>query len=139
MIKNDRMTMAHSLEARVPFTDMNLVNFLASVPVQIKFKGRNKKHLLKSALRGMLSSNILNKKKIGLEMPYSKWMLYELREMVEHVLSPESLGSAGFFNINGVRKLWDEHKTMIMDHGRALWGLVNYMLWYKIYINRESF
>jgi asparagine synthase (glutamine-hydrolysing) len=139
MIKNDRMTMAHSLEARVPFTDINLVNFLASVPVNIKFKRGNKKHLLKSSMKGMLSSKILNKKKIGLEIPYSKWMLNELLELTEYVLSPKNLVSTGFFNAGAVKKLWTEHKTKVYDHGRVLWGLVNYMLWYKIFVDKESF
>jgi asparagine synthase (glutamine-hydrolysing) len=139
MIKNDRMTMAHSLEARVPFTDKNLVKFLATVPVHLKFKGRNKKHLLKSAMRGVLSPRILNKKKIGLEMPYSQWMLAELRDMVEDVLSPEAIRATGFISSQGVTRLWEEHKQKKRDHGRALWGLINYMLWYRIYIARESF
>ncbi len=138
MIKNDRMTMAHSLEARVPFTDKKLVEFLSTVPVKLKYKGRNKKHLLKSALKGMLTPRILNKKKIGLEMPYSKWMLTELRDIVESVLSPETVRSTGFINAEGVNRLWEEHKQKKVDHGRALWGLVNYLLWYKVYIARES-
>ena len=139
MIKNDRMTMAHSLEARVPFTDKKLVEFLATVPVRLKFKGRNKKHLLKGAMRGMLSPMILNKKKIGLEMPYSRWMLNELRDIVESVLSPEAIRSTGFINGKGIARLWGEHKQKKADHGRALWGLVNYMLWYQVYIAGKSF
>lgn len=139
MIKNDRMTMAHSLEARVPFTDRNLVQFLSTVPVDIKFKGRNKKHLLKAALKDKLSPKILKKKKIGLEMPYSKWMLSELQDLFEYVLSTESLKMTGFIDPSGVRQLWEEHKAKKVDHGRSLWGLANYMFWYKIYIARESF
>ncbi len=134
MIKNDRMTMAHSLEARVPFTDIELVNFLSSVPVDLKFKKRNKKHLLKSALKGFLPSKILQKKKVGLELPYSKWMLSELRDIVEETLSETNLHAAGLFNAKGVRDLWEEHKSKQFDHGRALWGLLNYMLWYDMYL-----
>ena len=134
MIKNDRMTMAHSLEARVPFTDIELVDFLSSVPVDLKFKNRHKKYLLKSALRGFLPSIILQKKKVGLEMPYSKWMLSELRDIVEDTLSETKLHATGLFNAKGVRHLWEQHKLKRFDHGRALWGLLNYMLWYDMYI-----
>ncbi len=139
MIKNDRMTMAHSMEARVPFTDRNLVQFLSTVPVDIKFKGWNKKYLLKAALKDKLPAKILNKKKIGLEMPYSKWMLTELRDLFEYVLSPQSLKMTGFIDPKGVGQLWEEHKAKKVDHGRALWGLANYMFWYKIYMAGESF
>lgn len=139
MIKNDRMTMAHSLEARVPFTDRRLVDFLATVPVGLKFKGRNKKHLLKSAMEGILTPRILNKKKIGLEMPYSRWMVNELRGLVEDVLSPESIHRTGFIDSRGVTRLWEAHKQKKADHGRALWGLVNYLMWYRVYIDGESF
>ena len=69
MIKNDRMSMAHSLEARVPFTDPELVEFLARVPSKLKMPRMRKKHLMRSAMEGVLPESILNKKKVGLEMP----------------------------------------------------------------------
>ena len=137
MIKNDRMTMAHSLEARVPFTDVELVRFLSSVPVELKLKNRKKKYLLKSALKGLLPNEILEKKKVGLEMPYSQWMVAELRHIVEDTLSESSLHASGLFNPRGVRRLWEEHLEKRFDHGRPLWGLLNYMLWYKMYIGRS--
>jgi asparagine synthase (glutamine-hydrolysing) len=76
----------------------------------------------------------LQKKKVGLEMPYSKWMLSELRDIVEETLSENKLHATGLFNAKGVRHLWEEHKLKQFDHGRALWGLLNYMLWYDIYL-----
>jgi asparagine synthase (glutamine-hydrolysing) len=139
MIKNDRMTMAHSLEARVPFTDNNLVNYLASVPVHYKLKGLKKKFLLRSSFNGMLPKSIIKKKKVGLEMPYSHWFIHEWRDMVEDLLSEAKLNSTGLFNTKGVRQIWAEHQAKKIDHGRALWGLVNYMLWHEIYIEKHNF
>lgn len=136
MIKNDRMTMAHSLEARVPFTDMELVNFLATVPINFKLKGTKKKHLLRSALDGLLPQAVLQKKKVGLEMPYSRWLLVELRDLVETVLSTSKLNSTGLFNANGIRHLWEEHQALRVNNGRILWGLLNYMLWYEIHFGK---
>lgn len=139
MIKNDRMTMAHSLEARVPYTDNELVGFLATVPVGLKLKGTRKKHLLRSALRGLLPPVILNKKKVGLEMPYSRWLREEFRDLSEHYFAPGHLDSTGFFAAQGVRRLWEEHLARRADHGRFLWGLLNFLLWHEAYIERRDF
>ncbi len=139
MIKNDRMTMAHSLEARVPYTDNELVGFLATVPVGLKLKGTRKKHLLRSALRGVLPPVILTKKKVGLEMPYSRWLREEFRDLSEHYFAPSHLHSTGLFDAQGVRRLWEEHLARQVDHGRFLWGLLNYLLWHEAYIERRDF
>lgn len=136
MIKNDRMTMAHSLEARVPFTDTELVEFLATVPVNFKLKGLRKKHLLRSALDGLLPRVVLQKKKVGLEMPYSQWLRNELCDMAEEMLFDSRLNSTGLFNLDGIRRLWEEHQNAKVDHGRILWGLMNYFLWFDIYIRK---
>ena len=138
MIKNDRMTMAHSLEARVPFTDRPLVEFLATVPVDLKLKGTRKKHLLRSAMEGILPQAVLDKKKVGLEMPYSRWLRGEWRDLGEHALAPDRLSATGLFDPKGVQALWDQHQSKRIDHGRALWGLINYMTWYEIYIEKGN-
>jgi asparagine synthase (glutamine-hydrolysing) len=139
MIKNDRMTMAHSLEARVPFTDNELVRFMATVPVDYKMKGIRKKHLLRKALEGILPGSVLNKKKVGLEMPYSRWFRFELRDIAEETMSFKKLNSTGLFNGKRIRQLWNEHLGLRVDHGRFFWGLLNYMLWYDVYIERKVF
>ncbi|MBN2535159.1 MAG: asparagine synthase (glutamine-hydrolyzing) [Spirochaetales bacterium] len=139
MIKNDRMSMAHSIEARVPFTDNDLVRFLATVPVKYKMKGLRKKHLLRKGLEGLLPREILDKKKVGLEMPYSRWFRAELRELTEEMVSEKRLEQTGLFNGKKIRSLWDEHMTMKKDHGRFFWGLLNYMLWHDVYIEKQDF
>lgn len=139
MIKNDRMTMANSLEARVPFTDNDLVRFLASVPVNHKLPRNKKKYLLRTAMQAYLPKEITTKKKVGLEMPYSSWLRNELREMAEDVLSPEKLNSTGLFNSKAITALWNEHQNMVVDHGRFFWGLLNYMLWYSLYIEKGNY
>jgi asparagine synthase (glutamine-hydrolysing) len=138
MIKNDRMTMAHSLEARVPFTDVDLVQFLSTVPVDQKLVGLKKKHLLRSAMAGLLPKPVLQKKKVGLEMPYSHWMRHDLRDFAAEVLLSPEVRTTGLFDAAGLRKLWDEHQAMKVDHGRALWGLLNYLLWYDLYLRRRN-
>ena len=94
--------MANSLEARVPFTDNELVGFLASVPVEYKLPRDRKKYLLRTAMREFLPGEIVTKKKVGLEMPYSSWLRKELRDMAEEVLSARRLEATGLFNANHI-------------------------------------
>ena len=134
MIKNDRMSMAHSLEARVPMTDPNLTEFMASVPPRLKMTRGRKKHIMREALLDLLPPTILNKKKVGLEMPYSRWFKRELNDLLMKYLAPDRLAATGLFQPDAAQSLIDEHLRGRYDHGRALWGLLNYMMWHEMYI-----
>jgi asparagine synthase (glutamine-hydrolysing) len=139
MIKNDRMTMAHSLEARVPFTDAELFRFLATVPDGLKLPGLRKKHLLRTAMRGVLPPKVLSKKKVGLEMPYSTWFRGPLKELAGDMLRGSAVLSSALLDPAGISMLWDEHQRMQRDNGRALWGLLNYAMWYDMYIASDGY
>jgi asparagine synthase (glutamine-hydrolysing) len=139
MIKNERMTMAHSIEVRVPFTDNNLVHFLSTMPVHYKMKGMRKKNLMRGAMKGILPEEIIEKKKVGMEMPYSKWFCNELKDYAEHYFSLKKLDNTGLFQGKKVRTLWQEHLDLKVDHGRFLWGLLSYMLWHEAYIEKRNF
>jgi asparagine synthase (glutamine-hydrolysing) len=134
MIKNDRMTMAHSLEARVPFTDPEFTGFLATVPPKLKMKNRRKKHIMREAMKNDLPATILNKKKVGLEMPYSKWLKTELRDLMMTYLGPENIKKTGIFSPEPVAVLISDHLSGKRDNGRPLWGMLNYMMWHELYI-----
>ena len=133
MIKNDRMSMAHSLEARVPFTDPDLTEFMSRVPERIKLPGLRKKRVMREALTGVLPDSILNKKKVGLEMPYARWLRSEMRDLTDRYLGPANIEATGLFRPEAVGQLVEEHLSGRRDHGRALWGLLNVMLWLEIY------
>lgn len=133
MIKNDRMTMAHSLEARVPFTDHELTEFMSRVPGGRKLPGFRKKHLMRAALRGLLPPEILNRKKVGLELPYSKWLTRELKDVLLEYCGPGRVAETGLFRPAAVKALVDDHLAMRRDHGRPLWGLLNFMMWHELY------
>lgn len=136
MIKNDRMTMAHSLEARVPFTDPELTAFMATVPPKLKMKKMRKKHIMRLAMKNDLPDSILNKKKVGLEMPYSRWLKHELNGLMMKYLGKENLEKTGLFQPEQVKTLIDNHISGKRDNGRALWGMLNYMMWYELYIQQ---
>lgn len=134
MIKNDRMSMAHSLEARVPMTDIDLIRFMAQVPPRLKLPRLRKKNIMRRAMQGILPPEILNKKKVGLEVPYSRWLKNELKDVVTCYLGPKNINERGLFKPKAVQALVDEHLSGRRDNGRALWGLLNYMIWLELYI-----
>jgi asparagine synthase (glutamine-hydrolysing) len=134
MIKNDRMTMAHSLEARVPFTDPELTEFMSTVPPGMRFPGLRKKHLMRLALAGHLPRSILQRKKVGLELPYSRWFTGELKDVLLDYCGPDRMEGTGLFRPEAAQSLVAEHLAMRRDHGRALWGLLNFMMWHELYI-----
>ncbi len=133
MVKNDRMSMAHSLEARVPMTDPELTEFMSRVPSRLKLRHFRKKHILRRAMDGILPSTILQKKKIGLEIPYSRWLKNELNDLLMTYLAPNRIAETGLFRPEPIKTLIDDHIAGRHDHGRALWGLLNYMIWLEMY------
>ena len=96
--------------------------------------GLKKKYVMKHALRGLLPESILRKKKVGLEMPYSRWFRRELKDVVDDYLGPERVAASGLFDPSGIRALVSEHMEARADHGRAIWGLLNYMMWMDLYL-----
>ncbi|NJD18912.1 MAG: asparagine synthase (glutamine-hydrolyzing), partial [Gemmatimonadetes bacterium] len=134
MVKNDRMTMAHSLEARVPFTDPELTEWMARVPARVKLPGLSRKHVMREALRGLLPPEILAKKKVGLEMPYSRWLATDLEDVLLDWCGPERVHAVGVFRPAAVAALVTEHLERRHDHGRPLWALMNFMMWHEAYL-----
>lgn len=134
MVKCDRMTMAFSLEARVPFTDLSLVRYVMSLPDRVRLPGFHQKYLLRQAMAGVLPNAIVRKKKVGMEIPYSRWFCNEWRERAEVYFATEKASCGGVLNAVAVRKYWNEHLNKVADHGRLLWGLLNYIFWYDLYI-----
>ena len=138
MIKNDRMSMAHSLEARVPFTDNEVTEFMSRVSPRLKLPVLRKKYIMRRALQGILPPAILKKKKVGLEMPYSAWFKNELKDVLLCYCGAKRISETGLFRPEAVKALVDEHLAGRYDHGRALWGLLNFMVWHDLYIAKPS-
>ena len=128
------MTMAHSIEARVPFTDLELVNVMSTIPGKYKLKGFNKKHILKEIMKPYLPQSILNKKKVGLEIPYSTWFKNELKDLFNEEVSRHKVNCVGFLNYNFIEQKWHEHLNNSKDNGRFLWSVLNFMVWHRLNI-----
>jgi asparagine synthase (glutamine-hydrolysing) len=136
LVKVDRMSMANSLEIRVPFLDYTFVEFAATIPSRLKLKGFTSKYILKKALASRLPTEILNKKKIGFDIPLGPWIRTELREFVRDTLAPEALKRHGYFDETFVRKVLDEHLAGTHNHRQLLWPLVIFQYWHDRYAAR---
>lgn len=124
LTKVDRVTMAHSIEGRVPLLDHPLVEFLAGVPEELKLRGFTTKYLLRRAIRDKLPRRIVRGRKRGFNVPLPAWLATDLRAFVGDVLSPERVAARGLFRPAMVSRLIDEHAGRRADHSRTLWTLI---------------
>jgi len=137
LVKTDRMTMANSLEARCPFLDQQLVEYAAKIPSELKLKGMTTKYILKRALKGLVSREIIHRKKHGFGVPVGHWFRTSLREYVrDTLLSPDAL-RRGYFREETLRQLIDEHQSGKRDHGHRLWSLLTFEVWHRVFIDQE--
>lgn len=134
LVKVDRMSMANSLEIRVPFLDYTFVDFATSIPNSLKLKGFTTKYILKKAMAKDLPPDILRRKKIGFDIPLGVWIQNELRDFAADVLSPAGLRKHGFFNEDFVQRILAEHLSGAHNHRQLLWPLIIFQFWYHEYI-----
>jgi asparagine synthase (glutamine-hydrolysing) len=130
----DRMSMAHSLEVRVPFLDHQVLEFAATIPPNLKLRGMERKHILKRAVADLLPSSILERKKMGFSIPLTVWFRGELRPFVEETLSRQAITETGVFSYDAVRRLLDDHFELRANVDNQIWGLITFMIWYRDYI-----
>ncbi|MBV9309778.1 MAG: hypothetical protein JOZ73_03045, partial [Solirubrobacterales bacterium] len=129
LVKTDRMSMANSLEARVPFLDPVVSDLALSLPTKLKVQGLSKKRLLRRAARPLIPAHIVHARKRGFSIPAAAWLRGELEPFAREVLSAERTRSQGYFEPDYVTGLLDEHVSRREDHSRALWGLMSFSLW----------
>jgi asparagine synthase (glutamine-hydrolysing) len=127
LLKVDRTTMAHSLEARVPFLDNDLVRFALGVPGQYKIRGRVTKRLLREAADGLLPEATRRRRKQGFNLPCGEWLRTSLAPLVRELFSTPALPE--LLHGSFVDELWKEHQTGRRDHATKLWSLVTLQLW----------
>lgn len=134
LVKVDRMSMANSLEIRVPFLDHEFVGFAATVPSSLKLKGLTAKYILKKTMAKVLPEEILTRKKIGFDIPLGIWIRNELKDFVTDILSQTHLKEHGFFNAPYIENLLKEHFNGIHNHRQLLWPLIIFQFWYNHYM-----
>lgn len=129
----DAASMAHGLEARVPFLDHEFVELCSRIPPNLKMRGLQEKHILRRALEGALPPEILKRRKRGLSAPLWPWQ-GRLPEFVEDALSKNSLHKKGYFNPQYVRHMLEQHQNAKANFGRELIGVLNVQLWDDLFI-----
>src|SRR3954462_4550960 len=135
LTKVDRMSMAHSIESRVPLLDNQVIDFAATLPASLKIKDGRRKHVLKEVAATLVPRAILDRKKQGFGVPLGTWFRGNLRELfADTLLSPASL-QRGYFQTAFIRRIVDEHLTGKRDHTLRLWQLVVFEKWQQQYVN----
>ena len=137
LVKTDRASMAHSLEARVPFLDPAVTNFAAALPAKHRVHGLRKKVLLRKAVAPLVPREIVRGKKRGFSIPAAAWLRGELEPFARETLSAETLRRQGYFRPEAVAALLDRHVAGKEDLSRQLWGLLAFTLWHEHHVERE--
>src|SRR5207249_1892935 len=137
LVKTDRASMAHSLEARVPFLDTVVTNLALALPRRHKVHGLSKKVLLRKAAAPLLPREIVRGKKRGFSIPAAAWLRGELEPFARETLSPDVLRRQGFFRPDVVGRLLDDHVAGRQDRSRQLWGLLAFTLWHERHVERK--
>jgi asparagine synthase (glutamine-hydrolysing) len=136
LMKQDQMSMAASIESRVPFLDHKLVEFTARMPREMKLRGGTTKWVLREAMKGILPAEIIDRPKMGFPVPLGNWLRGKYKHVVdEYVLSPRAF-ERGIFDTGSLRKLVAEHNAGT-NHDERLWSLINFEIWQRTFIDRD--
>ncbi|MGE5359480.1 MAG: asparagine synthase (glutamine-hydrolyzing) [Bacteroidales bacterium] len=138
LTKVDRMSMAHSIESRVPLLDNEVVAFAASLPASFKIREGVRKHVLKRAAGRLLPPSILARRKQGFGVPLGTWFKGNLRELFGDVLRSATTAQRGYFDRAFVDRMVGEHLSGRRDHTLRLWQLVVFELWHRQYLDRAT-
>jgi asparagine synthase (glutamine-hydrolysing) len=137
LVKTDRASMAHSLEARLPYLDPVVTNLALALPARHRVRGFRKKVLLRKAVAPLLPREIARGKKRGFSIPAAAWLRGELEPFARETLAPETVRRQGFFRPEAVTRVLDDHVAGREDHSRQLWGLLAFTLWHERHVERE--
>jgi asparagine synthase (glutamine-hydrolysing) len=135
LVKVDRMSMACSLEVRAPLLDHKIVEFAASLPPQLKFRGSVSKYLLKRHVAERLPAADVHRPKQGFELPLATWLRGDLREMARDLLFSTRAAGRGYVRPEAVRRLWDTHQSCARNQASKLWALMVLELWHRQYMD----
>jgi asparagine synthase (glutamine-hydrolysing) len=136
LVKADKMTMANSLELRVPFLDPEVFAVASRLPVQAKITRTTTKYALRRALEPIVPPHVLNRPKLGFPVPIRHWLRAgELLEWAHHMVN--SSAADHLINMSAVRRMLDEHRCGTTDHSRRLWTVLIFMLWHAIFVEHS--
>lgn len=137
LMKQDQMSMAASIESRVPFLDHKLVEFSTHMPDEWKLNGWTTKRVLREAMKGVIPDSILTRKKMGFPVPLARWFRREFRPQIDEYILSARAQARGLFAAENVRQLVAEHQEGHNDHADKLWSLMNLEIWHRIFVDGD--
>src|SRR5215831_12785040 len=140
LMKQDQMSMAASVESRVPFLDHPLVEFTARIPGDYQIEGMAGKFVLKQAVEDLLPHDIIYRKKMGFPTPWAYWLAGPQLEQIQTLLTEPRSAARGLFRPDAISRIFAEHRATHRDHGNRIWRLLNLELWHRVCLegDRES-
>lgn len=129
----DKTSMAHSVEVRVPFLDLEILNLVRKIPPRLKANFHQTKILMKSFSESILPAQIIHRRKSGFGIPLRDWLLKDLQQLTSDLLSESRLAQHGLFNPAVVSRLLKEHREKNVDHTMKLYSLMTFQLWYETF------
>jgi asparagine synthase (glutamine-hydrolysing) len=139
LMLTDRMTMAHGLEARSPFLDHTLVEYMAAFPSSLKIRNGETKYILRKLAEGYLPRPIVQRQKQGFMFPVAYWFRNELYSFLREVLLNSHYVKQGIFQKTYIQTLLEEHKNHKTDHHVRLWMLLNLEIWHQIFFEQKDY
>ena len=138
LMKQDQMSMAASIESRVPFLDHEFVEHVVSIPGRFKLRGWQTKAVLRAALQGLVPPAILTRRKMGFPVPVGRWVRGQFWPLVEELVLGPRARARGLFDPTALRRLADEHRHGLAAHGDRLWLLMNLEIWLRVFVDGEG-
>ena len=138
LMKQDQMSMAASIESRVPFLDHELVEFTAKIPAQYSIQGLTGKFILKQAVEDLLPKSIIYREKMGFPTPWELWIDGQQLHTLERLLLEPRSSERKLFRQEAVKRIFTEHRERKRDHSNRIWRLINLEIWHRIMIDGED-
>jgi asparagine synthase (glutamine-hydrolysing) len=138
LMKQDNMSMAASIESRVPFLDHLLLEWAMQIPAAVQIHGTAGKRILKRAMEKLLPRSIIYRPKLGFPTPWSGWLAGAQLDWIEHLLLEPRSMNRGFFKQAAIEKLFREHRARYRDHYDRIWRLLNLELWHRVCLEGDS-
>ena len=138
LLKADKMTMANSLELRVPFLDHKILEFAASLPGKYKVHGFTTKYILKRVLSNRVPQEILNRKKVGFPVPYNAWLRTDLKDWIRDLLLDRETLQRGYFNRNCIERLISQNTALGGSYSKELFSLAVLELWHREFLGKQE-
>jgi asparagine synthase (glutamine-hydrolysing) len=138
LMKQDQMSMAASIESRVPFLDHPLVEFAAALPERMKLRGLTTKYILRRAMKDLLPAEILSRKKMGFPVPIGAWFRGAYRPLIDEFVLGERARRRALFDDRAIREMVERHARGEQNHDERLWALVNLEVWQRIFLDGED-